>query len=869
VPIPERFGKYEVLERAGGGGMGTIFKARDPMLSRTVALKVISGDIEVTDDLRARFFREAQACARLSHPNIVTIHDIGEAEGRLFIVMEFLEGRELKQLIADHAPLALEDKLAIMKQVCDGLSYAHRQGVVHRDIKPSNILIKPDGQVKILDFGVARIADTDGGLTRTGLIMGTLRYVAPEQVRGRADARSDIFSVGVVFYEFLSGQAPFPGRTVPEILEQVRTQEPPSLRQIDPSLPAELVALVERAVRKDPDERFSDLDQVRRQLDGIERRLRDELHRVRVRIETQRDRLAELRLALASQVGGEHAEESAPAVDDEHRLAALRAIEPDQARKIEEFEAKLARADALAPMMERGLESLEAGRFEDAVAEFGIVVGEMPDHARAQEALEEARRRGADEHRRQLAARLLDDARAALGEGSFAFCLEMLRQVDEVPAPPELAPAIESLRETALSGLATEDARRTRPGIERTREMAADARPSGRRAEESVGADDAHATRYAPVRATSETVAMRPPSASLAERDAGRAQMPDAAGVDAEPDRWGRDVDEAERWSWRRWARGIALAVGGLAALAAFFSYGSLWGTAPRSPSGAARTESAPPIPSLPIQERGGPAGVDRPGASTGVSASATSADTEPRAPALPPTASRGARPSEITPPSSGRSEGSAPAPAPPRAQTEVAKTDDAAPGLPPRQSPAARASDGAGETARAPAAPASAKTRRDVDQARARLASAKRSAEQVAASFFAPRAMAAAKDKEADGAQALEQSDYDSAVRLLDEARGAYLAAIEDAKRESEKEKQLGPVKADLAESRGAAIDRRQEALSAQADRLAQSAFDGAQAKHLEADELVRSDKLAAAAQAYREAAARYSAATRQAQSK
>src|SRR5215831_13002877 len=188
----QRIGKYEVIERIGRGGMGTIFKARDPILERAVALKVLSS-LEVTPELRARFFREAQACARLSHPNIVTVYDMGEDDGRLFIVMELLEGVELRRLIADRTPLALEDKLSIMEQVCNGLYYAHQRGIVHRDIKPANIILLSNDQVKLLDFGIAQIENLQGTLTRTGLIMGTLRYMAPEQLRGRADHRTDIF----------------------------------------------------------------------------------------------------------------------------------------------------------------------------------------------------------------------------------------------------------------------------------------------------------------------------------------------------------------------------------------------------------------------------------------------------------------------------------------------------------------------------------------------------------------------------------------------------------------------------------------------------------------------------------------------------
>jgi len=271
--MAERIGKYQILERIGRGGMGTIFKAHDPVLDRPVALKMISNEVEVTDELRARFFREAQACARLSHRNIVTVYDMGEEQGRLFIVMEMLDGEELRDLLAQRKPLALEDKITIMMQVCDGLHYAHQKGIVHRDIKPGNIMVLRDGQVKILDFGLALIANAEMDLTRTGLIMGTLRYLSPEQVRGRADHRSDIFSVGAVFYELLSLRPPFDGADPIQILDQLRSEDPLSMRELDPSLPSELAAIVERAMRKDPHERFPDLEQMRFQLEQVQRGL--------------------------------------------------------------------------------------------------------------------------------------------------------------------------------------------------------------------------------------------------------------------------------------------------------------------------------------------------------------------------------------------------------------------------------------------------------------------------------------------------------------------------------------------------------------------------------------------------------------------
>ena len=270
---PETIGKYRIVEPIGRGGMGMIFKAHDPILDRLVALKVISPEIEVTDDLRARFFREAKACAKLNHPNIVTVHDMGEDAGRLFIVMEFLQGEELRQIIKANTPLTLEDKLSLIRQVCRGLHYAHQQGVVHRDMKPANIFVLRSGGVKVLDFGIAQLATTDPGLTRTGLIMGTLRYISPEQVRGRVDRRSDMFSLGSVLYELLTSRPPFVGDDPMQLLEQLRSDDPPPPTQIDPTIPAELEAVVQRAMRKNPDERYRDLDEMGAALDAVHARM--------------------------------------------------------------------------------------------------------------------------------------------------------------------------------------------------------------------------------------------------------------------------------------------------------------------------------------------------------------------------------------------------------------------------------------------------------------------------------------------------------------------------------------------------------------------------------------------------------------------
>jgi len=299
----QRIGKYQIIERVGAGAMGEVYKAFDSMLRRWVALKVFSRNVEVTKELRARFFQEAQAGAMLSHPNIVTVHDLGEQDGHLFIVMELLEGEELRQLIASRKNIGLREKLSLMVQVCKGVEYAHSKGVIHRDIKPGNIFVLTDGHVKLLDFGVARFAHIDTGLTRAGLIMGTLRYMSPEQCRGRADHRSDIFSVGAVFYELLTYRQAFTGDDTFGLIEQVQNAEPPPLEELDPGLPEPLGASIHRALRKNPSDRFAGIADMRMELEQIHRRLLDEADRTGSRVRVGLDEIQSLKQALAASAG--------------------------------------------------------------------------------------------------------------------------------------------------------------------------------------------------------------------------------------------------------------------------------------------------------------------------------------------------------------------------------------------------------------------------------------------------------------------------------------------------------------------------------------------------------------------------------------
>ncbi len=251
-----RIGRYLITGRIGRGGMGMVYRGLDEALEREVAVKTLNPEGSLDPDSRRRFEVEAKAAARLQHPNIVTVFELGEDRGLPFIAMEMLPGADLEALLRSGEEIPLVEKLDVVAQVCRGLAYAHERGIVHRDIKPSNVRLLEDGTAKIMDFGIAKLGGTH--LTKTGMMVGTVHYMSPEQVRGKPlDGRSDVFSAGVILYELVAGERPFRGEGATQVLYKIVNEEPPpldlgALGGLGPRLQAVLV----RALAKNPDERY-------------------------------------------------------------------------------------------------------------------------------------------------------------------------------------------------------------------------------------------------------------------------------------------------------------------------------------------------------------------------------------------------------------------------------------------------------------------------------------------------------------------------------------------------------------------------------------------------------------------------------------
>ncbi len=275
-----KLGPYEILAPIGAGGMGEVYRAKDPRLGREVAIKVLPELFSQDKDRLKRFEQEARSASALNHPNIVTIHEIGLVDGTSYMAMELIDGTSLRELLAS-GPLASKRLLELAVQIAEGLSKAHGAGIVHRDLKPENVMVSKDGYVKLLDFGLAKlfVAPQDGGSgmataihqeTQPGTVMGTVGYMSPEQASGRpVDFRSDQFSLGSILYEMATGKRAFHRGTGAQTLSAIIQDEPEPVAQVNPRVPAPLRWIVERCLAKDPDERYASTRDLARDLKSV------------------------------------------------------------------------------------------------------------------------------------------------------------------------------------------------------------------------------------------------------------------------------------------------------------------------------------------------------------------------------------------------------------------------------------------------------------------------------------------------------------------------------------------------------------------------------------------------------------------------
>lgn len=445
-------GKYEIVSELGRGGFGRVYRALDPVLGM-VAIKTLA--VENDPAVLTRFRNEAAAARRLSHPNIVTIYDFGEQDGVPFIVMQLLEGQDLDKVIQKRVQLPLWQKIRMMTQTASGLFHAHVNGVIHRDVKPANIMLLPEGDIKIMDFGIALASqDTHNRVTPRGTVIGTLRYMAPEQFQGaEQDARSDIFSFGLVFYELLSGIHPFFANEPATLMYNVLNRDPVPIREVCPECPEMLQPVIARLLQKDPDFRYQSLEDVifdcEPALEQLQRASAQDLFEEakRVRAEGRLD----ASLGLLRQ-----------AMELDAACPGLREFREDLQAELRRLSVR-PRLDALA---QEASQQLAAGNATEAVLKLEAAARLDPTDTGIQAQLGQAR---ATAEKARRAARLLADAERALKDGNFSGAQRMAQQAADIS--PTSSRALELLQRAQKVQAEQEQRMRLSEGLGRARRL--------------------------------------------------------------------------------------------------------------------------------------------------------------------------------------------------------------------------------------------------------------------------------------------------------------------------------------------------------------------------------------------------------------
>ncbi len=478
---PDRIGRYEVIDRLGVGGMGAVYLASDPLLGRTVAVKILHTD---DDELRQRFEREARSAASLRHQHIVTIYDIGDDEGGPFLAMEFLDGETMAEVIRRRSPLPIDVRLDLMSQLCSGLGYAHRKGIIHRDIKPANLMITSEGILKIVDFGLARVT-SGAGMTRSGMLMGTPHYMSPEQVHGTGvDHLSDIFSVGVVLYELISYRKAYQGESTAAILHNILHGEPPPITASVGELDPELEVVVARAIEKPKERRYQDLRELGADLERVRSRLKAVSEGATVVVDRSAMDFDSRSKAPDAEDTGAPPSVKPPPPSDAARLP------PAPRRNLDAIAQK--RAAQIAQFLAAASEHLSAGRPDEAVEQCEHALLLDPHDERALQLLEQAHE-AIDE--RQVD-RWVEEARAEMSHGAFTRADELVEQALKVRAQSASARALQQqIREKRLQReRAADRARAVKNALERARHHLQEGafEAAARAASEALGYDSAH-----------------------------------------------------------------------------------------------------------------------------------------------------------------------------------------------------------------------------------------------------------------------------------------------------------------------------------------------------------------------------------------
>jgi len=502
----KKLGKYEVLGELGHGAMGVVYRARDPIINRLVALKTITTGVADDPAMLQRFYREAQSAGGLQHPNIVTIYDMGEAGELPYIAMELVEGENLEQVIARGSALPITLKLVYAMQACRAFEYAHKRGIVHRDIKPGNIMVNKDGTVKVVDFGIARVLEASR--TQTGMLIGTFAYMSPEQYHGEhADERSDIWSFGVLFYELLTYQKPFSSPTPASLMHNICDEDPVPLGQVLPECPKELELVVHRMLRKSPSERYQSMEDVLLDLDPICKTLQSQAVTDLIgqahQLFTEK-RFAETRELARQAVQLESSNQEARGLLDkanielkriqnrpkvqqfvdkgqallgegklqEAKVAVEHALQLDSsftpAEELQRaIQAEVSRVRMIADWLEAAKQHLAEGLPEEAEGLLAKVLEAEPSNAQAQSLQQQALKEKVE---REKARRLLQGvqrARELWTQQNYDECLELLLHLgDEFPGEVEVARLLETVREDQLE-------QRRRQGLLQSRNLLA------------------------------------------------------------------------------------------------------------------------------------------------------------------------------------------------------------------------------------------------------------------------------------------------------------------------------------------------------------------------------------------------------------